>query len=125
MSTLKKNRDSLSRLFKAAEKLGSAVPKVISYKDLDEVVKRQASDDQLYVRVTKPKTRMPWTKDRLASFLTCPIFTGCYSKHQRSRRGRLVVRDATYWVPLMVLTLGSRIAEILHLKKSAAQQTKK
>lgn len=118
MSTLKKNRDSLSRLFKAAEKLGSEVPKVISYKDLDEVVKRQASDDQLYIRVTKPKTRMPWTKDRLASFLTCPIFTGCHSKHQRSRRGRLVVRDATYWVPLMVLTLGSRIAEILHLKKS-------
>ena len=118
MSTLKKNRDSLSRLFKAAEKLGGEVPKVISYKDLDEVVKRQASDDQLYVRVTKPKTRMPWTKDRLASFLTCPIFTGCYSKHQRSKIGRLVVRDATYWVPLMVLTLGSRIAEILHLKKS-------
>ncbi|SFF05497.1 hypothetical protein SAMN04488523_11630 [Sulfitobacter brevis] len=118
MSTLKKNRDSLSRLFKAAEKLGGEVPKVVSYKDLDEIVKRGAPDDELYVRVTKPKTRMPWTKDRIASFLSCPIYTGCHTKLHRSRRGRIVVRDATYWVPLMVLTLGSRIAEILHLKKS-------
>ncbi|MFT6091328.1 MAG: integrase [Sulfitobacter sp.] len=118
MSTLKKNRDSLSRLFRAAEKLGSEVPKVLSYKDLDEIVKRQAPDDELYVRVTKPKTRVPWTKDRITSFLTCAIYTGSHSKRYRSRRGRIVVRDATYWVPLIVLTLGSRISEILHLKKS-------
>ncbi|MEY8837453.1 tyrosine-type recombinase/integrase [Cribrihabitans sp. XS_ASV171] len=54
----------------------------------------------------------------MAQFLTCPIFTGCLSEHRRWKRGRLIIRDATYWAPLIVLTLGSRIEEILLLKRA-------
>jgi integrase len=117
-ATLRKYRDSLSRLFKAAQALGSDVPKALSYKELDTQVQSLATTDELYVRVTKPKSRLPWSKERLAAFLTSPLFTGSASEHRRWKRGRIVVRDASYWVPLMVLTLGSRITEILHLKKS-------
>ncbi|WP_245216516.1 integrase [Sagittula salina] len=117
-NTLRKYRDSLSRLFRVARALGSAVPQVISYEELDRLVQSLATDDELYVRVTKPKIRLPWSKERLAAFLTSPLFTGSASEHRRWKSGRIVVRDASYWVPLLVLTLGSRITEILHLKKS-------
>jgi integrase len=61
---------------------------------------------------------MPWTEERLARFLTCPIYTGCFSEHRCSRPGEVIVRDSLYWVPLIVLTIGSRIEEILLLKRS-------
>jgi len=47
-----------------------------------------------------------------------PIFTGAFSEHRRWRRGKLIKRDATYWVPLILLCLGSRIEEILLLKRT-------
>jgi hypothetical protein len=118
LRTLKRNRDGLSRLLKAAAELGAKAPEVLSYPDLERHLKALSPNDDLYIRVTKPKTRLPWSKERLASFLTCPIFTGSSSAHRRWKPGRVVVRDATYWVPLLVLTLGSRIEEILLLKTS-------
>jgi hypothetical protein len=119
MTTIRRNRDGLNRIFKAAASLGlKAVPTALSYRDIERQVAAQASDDPLYLRVTKPKLRMPWTEERLARFLTCPIYTGCFSEHRRSRPGEVIVRDSLYWVPLIVLTIGSRIEEILLLKRS-------
>jgi hypothetical protein len=118
MTTIRRNRDGLNRIFKAAAKLGCrTVPTALSYKDIERHVAAQAPDDPLYVRVTKPKLRMPRTEERLAQFLTSPIYTGCMSEHRRWRRGTTIVRDALYWVPLIVLTIGSRIGEILVLKR--------
>ncbi len=117
-ATIKRDRDGLSRLFKSAADLGAEPPSVLSYKEIQRHVAAQAPKDELYVRVTKPKLRMPWTEERLAKLLTSPIYTGCQSKHRRWKRGPLIIRDATYWVPLIVLTIGSRIAEILLLKRS-------
>ncbi|MBI6630899.1 site-specific integrase [Pontibaca salina] len=93
-------------------------PKALTYKELERHIQAQQPDDELYIRVTKPKLRMPWSEERLAKFLTCPIYTGCFSEHRRWKRGSMIIRDATYWVPLIVLTLGSRIAEILLLKRT-------
>jgi integrase len=119
MTTIRRNRDGLNRIFKAAASLGlKAVPTALSYRDIERQVAAQASDDPLYLRVTKPKLRMPWTEERLARFLTCPIYTGCFSEHRRSRPGEVIVRDSLYWVPLILLTIGSRIEEILLLKRS-------
>jgi hypothetical protein len=119
MTTIRRNRDGLNRIFKAAASLGlKTAPTALSYRDIERQVAAQASDDPLYLRVTKPKLRMPWTEERLARFLTCPIYTGCFSEHRRSRPGEVIVRDSLYWVPLIVLTIGSRIEEILLLKRS-------
>nr|WP_241484025.1 integrase [Ruegeria sp. ANG-R] len=118
MTTIKRDRDGLNRMFKSAKDLGIEPPEALSYKEVEWHIAAQAPNDELYVRVTKPKIRMPWTEERLASFLTSPIFTGCASEHRRSKRGPMIIRDATYWVPLVVLTIGSRIEEILLLKRS-------
>jgi integrase len=84
---------------------------------IERALAAAAPDDPLYVRVTQPKIRMPWTEERLAGFLTSPIYTGCFSAHRRWRPGDVIIRDALYWVPLIVLALGSRIEEILLLKR--------
>ncbi|RMH44606.1 MAG: integrase [Alphaproteobacteria bacterium] len=118
LTTIKRDRDGLSRLFRCAAALGVQPPQAISYREIEAHIAAQAPDDTLFVRVTKPKLRMPWTRERLAKFLTCPIYTGCQSRHRRWKRGRLVIRDATYWVPLFVLSTGARIAEVLHLKRT-------
>ncbi len=118
MKTIKRNRDGLNRLFKGAADLGCRnAPVAISYKVIERALAAAAPDDPLYVRVTQPKIRMPWTEERLAGFLTSPIYTGCFSAHRRWRSGEVIIRDALYWVPLIVLTLGSRIEEILLLKR--------
>jgi len=118
LTTLRRNRDGLNRLFKAAIELGCKVPPVVlTYKEVESAVKAAAPNDPLYVRVTKPKIRMPWSEERLAAFLTSPLYTGCFSKDRRSRSGKVIIRDSLYWVPLIVMTIGSRIEEILILKR--------
>ena len=119
MTTIKRNRDGLNRIFKAATALGlRTAPSALPYKVIERHITAQAPNDPLYVRVTKPKLRMPWTEERLSQFLTCPLYSGCFSEHRRSRPGHVIVRDSLYWVPLIVLTIGSRIEEILLLKRS-------
>ena len=118
LDTLKKHRDAMNRVFKSAEELGATVPVAISYREMERHIKSLAPEDTLYVRVTKPKIRMPWTKERISMLLSSPIYSGCASKHRRWQPGKLIIRDADYWVPLIVLTIGSRIAEILLLKRS-------
>lgn len=118
MSTLKNKRDALNRMLVSARDLGAPQMDMLSYKEVERHLAAQAPQDELYVRVTKPKLRMPWSEERLTAFLTSPIFTGCFSSARRWRRGNHIIRDATYWVPLIVLTLGSRIEEILLLKRT-------
>ncbi|WP_394181175.1 site-specific integrase [Yoonia maritima] len=118
LNTLRRYRDSLNRLFRAATDLGNPdTPSAISYRDIERIINAVKPEDPLDLRVTKSKTRDSWTEERLAKFLTCPIFKGCFSKHRRWRPGNIIIRDAFYWVPLIVLTIGSRIKEILLLKR--------
>ncbi|WP_333909698.1 DUF6538 domain-containing protein [Phaeobacter italicus] len=118
MTTIRRNRDGLNRMFRGAADLGCKdIPKALSYKQVELAIAAAAPDDPLYMRVTQPKIRMPWTEERIAQFLTCPIYTGCASPRARWRPGDMIIRDAFYWVPLLVLTLGSRIEEILLLKR--------
>jgi integrase len=117
MANIRKLRDSLNRIFKGAGDLGIDPPVALSYRDVEKAINVNAPQDQLYVRVTKPKIRMPWSEERLAAFLTCPIYTGAASEHRRWKTGSIIIRDATYWVPLIVLSLGTRIEEILLLKR--------
>ena len=119
LATLKKHRDTFARFVRAAQELGAAQTiKVIGYKELERVIARERTDDALYLRVEKPKTRQPWTDERLAQLLTSPIYTGCASRHRRWKPGHVIVRDATYWVPLIVMSIGARLSEVLQLKRT-------
>ena len=119
MTTVRRHCDALNRILKTAVERMDAVQRdpVPSCKRLDALIRERAPEDQLHIRVTKPKTRMPWAQERLQALLTSPIYTGCASRQRRRKPGRLVIRDATYWVPLMIMTMGTRIEEVLGLKR--------
>ncbi len=73
--------------------------------------------ESIAMRVTAPKTRLPWSSERIATLLSSPIYTGCASPFRRWKPGRRIIRDAYYWLPLLMLLLGTRVTEVLQLKK--------
>ena len=119
MTTVRRHRDALNRILKAAVEQLGAVPgeAVPSYKRMDALIRERAPTDCLHVRVARPKTRMPWTKERIQALLMSPIYRGCASPSRRWEAGALVIRDATYWVPLVMMTMGTRVEEVLELKR--------
>lgn len=121
-------RDMLNRIFRAA--LGKkGVGRDID--DEDRVVpshaqlkkrmrawhKAQKTPCGLPKRVSRPKRRMSWSLEHVSRLLQSPIYTGTSSQKQRSReataRKRYIIRDAIYWVPLVMITMGVRPEEIL------------
>jgi integrase len=120
LRTLEKHRDVLNRVVRVAhEEFGLAdEPRIIGYRDLQTVIEADRKDDDLYLRVMRPKDRIPWTPDRIRQLLTSPIYAGCASAYWRWRPGKMIIRDATYWVPLLILTMGLRVAEAVQLKRT-------
>ncbi len=120
LRTLEKHRDVLNRVVRVArEEFGIAEElRIIGYRDLQNVIAGDRKDDDLYLRVMRPKDRVPWTPDRIRQLLTSPIYAGCASAYWRWRPGTMIVRDATYWVPLLILTMGLRVAEAVQLKRA-------
>ena len=107
MTTVGRHRHALNRIMKTAvERMGAvqrdAVP---SYQRLDALIREDVSDDGPHMRVTRPKTRMPWSQERLQGLSTRPVSAGCASPHRRWKPGACFVRDATHWVPLMIMTM--------------------
>ncbi len=127
VATARKHRNNFARMFRAAQSLGvKSDLKIPSYKDIDICVASLAqTGDELYVRVTQPKTRTPWSEEHLTRLLTSPIYMGCASPHRRWKPGPLIIRDATYWVPLLVMLIGSRVEELLRLKRGSLQRRNK
>ncbi|MDG3043119.1 tyrosine-type recombinase/integrase [Roseicyclus marinus] len=74
----------------------------------------------LPTRVSTPKRRRSWSLEHLGQWLTSPIYTGSASRKQRIRPAsgarRVIVRDALYWVPLILVTMGMRPEEVLQLQ---------
>ncbi|HEY9039240.1 MAG TPA: hypothetical protein VIN05_09910 [Roseovarius sp.] len=79
--------------------------------------KAQRTPCGLPKRVSRPKRRMSWSLEHVSRLLSSPIYLGTSSLKQRSRkaaaRKRIIVRDAIYWVPLIMITMGVRPEEIL------------
>ena len=124
-------RDMLNRIFRAA--LGTAA----TGRDLDDADRAIPSHKQiksrmhawrkalttpcgLPMRVSRPKQRRVWSLEHVRGLLLSPIYRGTASKTQRWRRPnakkRYIQRDAIYWVPLFMITMGVRPEEILQLK---------
>ncbi|MGI1661042.1 DUF6538 domain-containing protein [Palleronia sp. KMU-117] len=118
--TLEKHRDVLNRVVRVArEEFGIADElRIIGYRELQGLIEADRKDDELYIRVMRPKDRAVWTPDRISQLLTSPIYAGCASTYWRWRPGKMIIRDATYWVPLLILTMGLRVAEAVQLKRS-------
>ncbi|MGR3495646.1 hypothetical protein [Citreimonas sp.] len=121
-------RDMLNRIFRAAlgrKRVGRdvddgdrIVPSHAQLKDrLRTWHKSQKTPCKLPKRVSRPKRRMSWSLEHVSRLLRSPIYLGTSSPKQRSRkataRKRYIIRDAIYWVPLVMITMGVRPEEIL------------
>lgn len=105
----------------AATSLGySGKTKVLTYSALAQEMKSFSQElrkqEPLFLRMTRPKTRSRWSGIRLKKLLTSPIYRGCFSQNRRTRPGKKLIRDAIYWVPLIIMTMGTRLTEVLQLK---------
>ena len=122
MTTVEHHLDRLHAIFRIAqENLGySGQTRFLTHTKMKQYIKQELEKkkDPLLVRKDKPKNRDSWSHERLKTLLMSPIYTGCKSKSRRWQPGNVIVRDANYWVPLLVMMLGSRILEILQLKKT-------
>lgn len=124
-------RDMFNRMYRAA--MGAAA----TARDLDDENRVVPSHSQLKKRlhkwhkesktscglprrVSRPKRRRSWSLEHLVKLFASPLYTGTSSRTQRWRRARHgarhIIRDALYWVPLFMITLGVRPEEILQLK---------
>ncbi|KRS18951.1 tyrosine-type recombinase/integrase [Roseovarius indicus] len=121
-------RDMLNRIFRAAlgtKRVGRDVDDedrvVPSHSQLKKRLqawhKSQKTDCKLPTRVSRPKRRMSWSLEHVSRLFRSPIYLGTSSPKQRSRkataRKRYIIRDAIYWVPLVMITMGVRPEEIL------------
>ncbi|WP_417256527.1 site-specific integrase [Celeribacter halophilus] len=121
-------RDMLNRIFRTAlgaKRVGRDVDddqRVIpSQKQLKKRLrawhKAQKTPCGLPKRVSHPKRRMSWSLEHVSRLLQSPIYLGSSSTKLRSRkataRNRYIIRDAIYWVPLIMITMGVRPEEIL------------
>jgi integrase len=122
MTTVGHHLNRLHSIFKnAQESLGySGQTRFLTHKKMKQHIKAKCDEksDPLFVRKDKPKDRESWSQERLKTLLMSPVYTGCVSEDRRWQTGAVIVRDEKYWVPLLVMTLGSRILEILQLKKT-------
>ena len=122
------HRDMLNRIFRAAlgrSRVGRDIDDearvVPSHGQLKGQMiswhKQQKTSCGLPTRVSRPKRRMSWSLEHVARLLGSPIYLGTSSRSQRSRKAtankRLIIRDAMYWVPLFMITMGVRPEEIL------------
>ncbi len=56
--------------------------------------------------------RIPYSTSDLKAIFSSPIFTGCFSKDVRSKPGNLIIRDHSFWLPLLGLYSGCRLEEM-------------
>lgn len=61
------------------------------------------------------KIRPMFEREDLQKLFSSPAFTGCASEASRWKPGKLMVRDANYWVPLLGLYAGLRLEEACQL----------
>ena len=53
-----------------------------------------------------------FTEAELTRFFGSPLFTGCLSRHYRSRPGSHVFRDASWWIFVVAYLSGGRVEEL-------------
>ena len=68
-------------------------------------------------KASKRDSRSPFSQQQLQAIFSTPFYKGCKSdtKHGRYKEGKTIIKDAYYWIPLIALYTGARMAEIIQL----------
>ena len=61
------------------------------------------------------ESRTPFRREELEALFTGPLYSGCKSRARRNEPGDMVMRDGTYFLPLLGLVTGARLGELLGL----------
>lgn len=72
-------------------------------------------------KVKRPKgkkARRPFHEDELRALFSAPIFTGCVGRRRRNDPGKALIKDATYWLPILAYYTGARLGELVQLHLS-------
>lgn len=59
--------------------------------------------------------RKPWQGENLRRLFASPLFTGSKSKTSRWKPGKVLVKDAKYWLPILGIYHGNRLEEFAQL----------
>lgn len=68
-------------------------------------------------------TRRKFTDEELKRLFASPLYAGCKGPKRRNEPGDHVIRDGLFWLPLVGLYSGMRIAEIIQLPASHVRET--
>jgi integrase len=68
------------------------------------------------IKQRRGEVRAAWTTDEIKKLLTSPVWAGCRSEWYRTEPGDLILKDHRYWIPLICLFAGLRLAEACQLK---------
>ncbi len=73
-------------------------------------------------KALREEGRVPYDADDLKRIFMSPVFTGCKSLARRTEPGPDVIRDASYWLPLLGLFTGARLEELGQLLVSDVRE---
>jgi len=66
--------------------------------------------------VRRNEERASWSPEQLLALFSSPLYQGAVSANYRTRPGSVVVRDARYWVPLLLAFHPMRLEEVCQLR---------
>jgi integrase len=73
----------------------------------------------------KRKKRDGFTIEQLNTIFRAPVYTGCLSAHYRYDPGDVIIKDHRYWLPVVALYSGGRLAELCQMDISDLEQHQK
>ncbi|WP_306131192.1 tyrosine-type recombinase/integrase [Roseivivax marinus] len=121
-TNLERHLDRLHQLLRLIESRAGYTgrTKLLSYSELSRTIKadceNRLAQNPLFIRITQPKIRLRWAGSRIRTLLTSTIYRGC-TLPNRMTKGRNIYRNARYWVPLILMTMGCRPSEVLRLTR--------
>ena len=66
-------------------------------------------------KVKGAKSRRSFTAEELNRIFTAPVFTGMRSSKRRFAPGKIIAKDAHYWIPILGYYTGARLGELVQL----------
>lgn len=117
------NITTLTKHFRCVKSLFTAANRHL---DSEVNVEKLVGDIRFRDDVPKAKERKPWTVDDLNRLFATPIWKGTKAQKPslRYQKGRRIIKDAYWWLPVIAIFTGMRLEEIAQLQRGDLKRTK-